>query len=308
MELPNSQLNISHLKMICTINDCETVKEAAEKLYITQPALTNRIREAERRLQTQLFVRRGRKLIMTTAGKRLLHSATKILEELARAEYDIARLSDGVEQVLRLGLPHYASFKWLPSVVSYFNKHFPHIELEITSDAAKQPISALYHGEVDIAMFSSANETFNVDGSDYESTFILKDELVACLSKEHEKSNKAFLLPEDFVSETYITNSAVPEKDREYELFFKKHNTTPKRVLQVGFNEAIIELVKVNLGLSVFSKQQIQPFIEDKLVTAIPLTEEGLHVYWHLAYLNNNELITPVMKLIELLKTYGASR
>ncbi len=308
MELPHSQLNISHLKMICTINGCETVKEAAEKLFITQPALTNRIREAERRLQTQLFVRRGRKLIMTTAGKRLLHSATKILEELARAEYDIARLSDGVEQVLRLGLPHYASFKWLPSVVSYFNQHFPHIELEITSDAAKQPLSALYHGEVDIAMFSSAEQTFEADGSDFQSTFILQDELVACLSQEHDKADKAFLMPEDFISETYITNSAVPEKDREYELFFKKHNITPKRVLQVGFNEAIIELVKVNLGLSVFSKQQISPYLSGHQVNAIPLTQEGLHVYWHLVYLNNQDIAKPVLKLIELLKTYGASR
>ena len=305
MELPHSQLNISHLKMICTIESCDTVKEAAEQLFITQPALTNRIREAERRLKTKLFVRRGRRLIITTAGKRLLHSAQKILEELARAEYDIARLSDGVEQVLRIGLPHYASFKWLPSVVSYFDQSHPNIELEITADAARQPLQALYNGEIDIAMLSSASKSLKLEGKDYDSAFLLQDELIACLSTQHESAGKDFLKPEDFEDQTYITNSAVPEKDREYELFFKPNQVAPKRVLQVGFNDAILELVKVNMGVTIFSKQLALPFLRDKDITSVPLGETGLPVYWHLVYVKEDNIMAPAERLKELLVAFA---
>ena len=125
MDYSKSQLSISHLKMICQLEKFDTVREAAQALFITQPALTNRIREAERRLNTQLFYRRGRRIFMTNAGQRLLVSAKKILEELARAEHDISRLSDGVEQVIRVSLPHYASFTWLPNLITGFSRATP---------------------------------------------------------------------------------------------------------------------------------------------------------------------------------------
>jgi LysR family transcriptional regulator for metE and metH len=305
MDINNSQLNINHLKMIATISQSDTVKEAAQKLFISQPALTNRIREAERRLNTRLFVHHGRKLVISSAGKRLLHSANKILEELARAEYDIARLSHGIEQVLRLGLPHYASFKWLPSVVSYFHRELPNIELEITANAAKQPLTALYNGELDIALISSAQKNLVVDDNAYGSIFILRDELLVCLSSQHKYAGKAYLNAQDFFDETYITNSTVPEKDREYELFFKPHNIIPRKVLQVGFNEAIIELVKVNMGVSILSKQLIQPYLSNQDIHTAKLGESGLNIYWHLVYLKQDPITEPAQILISLFKQYA---
>ena len=302
MDITKSQLNINHLKMICTIAKSDTVKDAAETLFITQPALTNRIREAERRLNTNLFVRRGRKLIISTAGKRLLHSAKKILDELGRAEYDIARLSDGIEQVLRIGLPHYASFKWLPAVVSYFHKEHPKIELEITAENSTQPLNALFNGDIDIAMISSAQKELELDDNAYESIFLLQDELLACLSTNHQKADRSFLLAEDFSDETYITNSTIPEKDREYDLFFKPEKVLPRKVLQVGFNEAIIELVKVNMGITIMSKRLIDPYLKNNNIQTVKLGKMGLKIYWHLVYLKQNQIAKPAKILTDILK------
>jgi len=300
-----SQLSMSHLKMICTIVESNTVKEAAEKLFITQPALTNRIREAERRLNISLFARRRRKLVITTAGKRLLQSAKKILEELERAEYDIARLSDGIDQVLRIGLPHYASFKWLPNVVSYFHRELPHVELEITAEAAIGPLDSLYNGDVDIALVSSKDKHLDIHKNDYDTAFIMQDELLACLSTKHNKATQPFMSAEDFSTETYITNSTVPEKDREYELFFKPHNVLPHKVVQVGFNEAIIELVKVNMGLTIMSKQLIAPYLADGDIKTMCLGEGGLKIHWHLVYLKSSNVAKHAKLLTNILKEHS---
>ena len=302
MDLTKSQLSVSHLKMICQIERCDTVKQAAQSLFISQPALTNRIREAERRLNAKLFVRRGRKLIISNAGKRLLQSAKKILEELARAEYDIARLNDGIEQVLRLGLPHYASFEWLPKAMQFFSEKLPNIELEITAQAALQPLSSLYAGDVDMAMISSANAKLTVDEAIYSTVCIAEDELMACLSVKHRLANKAFVRAEDFADEVYVTNATVPEKDREYELFFKPQNVLPRKVLQVGFNDAIIELVKANAGLSIFSKRQASALNHDDEIKTIKLGQQGLTIYWHLVYLQQPSIESPALLLAKLLK------
>ncbi|KGJ99335.1 LysR family transcriptional regulator [Thalassotalea sp. ND16A] len=306
MNIAKSQLNISHLKMISTIAESETVKEAAEALFITQPALTNRIREAERRLNTELFIRRGRKLVISSSGKRLLHSANKILEELARCEHDIARLSDGVEQVIRIGLPHYASFNWLPNVVAYFHQDYPNTELEISANAQQLPLSALYNGDIDIAMISSANKKLSIDETAYDAIFILQDELMACLSPQHQYAKHKFLTAEDFASQTYITNSTVPEKDREYELFFKPKNIIPKKVLQVGFNEAIIEFIKANMGLTIMTKQLIAPYISKKQIQTTKLGEDGLKIYWHIVYSNKGKIAKQAKALSKILKQHSA--
>lgn len=308
MNVSDIQLNISHLKMICTINDCDTVKDAAERLDITQPALSNRIREAERRLDAKLFVRRGRRLIITTAGKRLLQSARKILDELSRAEQDIDRISQGIEQVIRIGIPHYASFQWLPSVIEYFAKHYPTVDLEIVSDAAKQPINALYQGEVDVVLISSSKSKYEVEGKEHDADFLHSDELVAWVNQQHEYAKRPYLLPQDFVKQTYITNAAVPEKDREYELFFKPNNVVPKKILQVGFNEAILELVKMNMGLSIFSKRLIEQQPVSSSLVPIKLGEEGIHIHWHLVHVKKDDMTEVVANLVNLLSAYFAEQ
>ena len=301
MNINKCQLNISHLKMICTIDQAATVKEAAQALFITQPALTNRIREAERRLKTHLFIRKGRKLIITSAGKRLLDSAQKILEELERAEYDIALLAEGIEQVLRIGTPHYASFKWLPFAINTFNEALPNIELEITANTTHEPMAALLRGDIDIAMISSPKKRLTLDEA-CSASFILQDELLACLSSKHKNASKHYLEAEEFSDEVYITNSTVPEKDREYELFFKPKKILPRKVLQVGFNEAIIELVKANMGLTIMSERLIEAYLFNNEIKTVKLGKSGLKIYWHLVYLKQNKMIKPVKLLTQILQ------
>ncbi len=296
MDISKSQLSISHLKMICELDRCETVKEAAQALFITQPALTNRIREAERRLNAPLFYRRGRKIIMSNAGKRLLYSAQKILQELARAEYDISRLTDGIEQVLRVGVPHYASFQWLPEALKGFHHHFANIEIEISAQTAQQPLKALFNHDIDIAMISSAEQQLTLDDKQFGTMCLVEDELVACVAKSHPKAQQAFMSAKDFADETYVTNSTVPEKDREYELFFKPEGVLPKKVMQVGFNDAIIELVKANLGISIFSKRQITRYLaqhSQQDIQIVPLEKQGLRLFWHLVYLEHPLITEP---------------
>lgn len=304
MDISKSQLTISHLKMICQLAESETVKEAAQALFISQPALTNRIREAEKRLHTQLFYRRGRRIHMSNAGKRLLVSAKKILQELARVEHDISRLTHGVEQVLRISMPHYANFSWLPDVLKGFSLSYPQVEIEITSQSPVKPLQALYSHDVDLAILSSAKAELEIDTEHYVAKMITQDELVACLSSQHAKSTQAYLMPEDFVDQTYVTNSTEAETEREYELFFKPAGVIPPKVLQVGFNDAILALVKANVGVSIFSQRQLTRYLPDASLTTCQLGEAGLPVFWHVVYRKHEHIIAPAEKLFSLLSQH----
>lgn len=304
--LYNSQLTVKHLKMIHAIADSATVREAAESLKISQPALSSRISDAEQRLGIQLFVRRGRKLAISAAGRMLLRSATRILEELARTEHDLSRLSEGIKQVLRVGLPHYSSFTWLPEAIAEFQTELPGVKLEITAEATRDPLNALYQNDIDVALVTSPNRSLHIDEKRVRSIRLFRDEMVASLPIGHAKATEQFLIAEDFVGEIYITNAAIPEKNREYELFFQPQGITPRKVIQVAFNEAILELVKAGMGITIMTRWVLDTHASHAELSELPLTRKGLYINWFAVFAREKKIQAAASLLAKTISEHHA--
>jgi LysR family transcriptional regulator for metE and metH len=301
-----TRLTIKHLQMIHAIESAETMTRAAELLNISQPALSSRLQDAEEILGTRLFHRRGRRLTLSAPGQLLLRSTRSILTELANVENELKTLPNQPTRGLRIGMPQYASFAWLPAAVKRFEKQFPDVELEIVSEAATQPRNALIRGDVDFAIISSPARTIQMDRSRFRSKQLIRDELVALLPANHVKADQPFVVAEDFVSETYITNSAVPERNREYELFFQPNAVYPERVVQVGFTGAILELVAAGIGTTIITRWILESDDRFSEVVTKPLTQSGLFVNWFAIFSNEQEITAQVDALCDVIAKSGA--
>ena len=302
----SSRLTIKHLKMIHAIESAGTLTKAAELLNISQPALSSRLHDAEEILGTRLFHRRGRRLTLSAPGQLLLRSARTILKELATAENELMNLPGQAGQGLRIGMPQYASFSWLPAAVKEFEKLFPSTELEIVSEAALHPRHALSRNEVDIALLSSPTRDIQVDRSRFRSRRLIRDEFVALLPADHPKVDKPFLVADDFIDETYITNNAVPERNREYELFFQPNSIYPERVVQVGFTGAILKLVAAGIGTTIITRWILES--DDRLtgVVSRPLTKSGLFVNWFAIFSRKKDVEAQAQTLCDVIARSGA--
>ncbi|MBY5990887.1 LysR family transcriptional regulator [Ferrimonas balearica] len=271
-------LDLKHLEMIHTLAHSDTVKAAADKLFISQPALSSRIKEAERRLGTPLFVRHGRKLVMSSAGKRLLHSAERVLKELERVEYDIGLLSEGGQQVVRLGLPYLAPRHWLADIYQRMATDCPQLALEVVP-VRQEPLQALRQGEVDIALTVRAQPRESDGGLCHQGLFA--DQLMAVVPADHPLAHKPALVPEDFTALPYITNAAIPERDREHALYFLPNQCAPKRVLQVGYLDVILEMVAQGMGVSILSHWLLASRPDPRLAVR-PLSPAPRALHWDL--------------------------
>lgn len=286
----NPRITIKHLEMIHAIANADSMTRAAEQLNLSQPALSSRLADAEEILGTRLFIRRGRRLSISVPGQMLLQSANSILDELSKVESLLLNYPDQIGQVLRIGMPQYASFGWLPTAIKEFEQMFPHAGLEIVSEAALQPRSALARNEIDIALVSSPDRMMQVDPSRFRCHRLFKDEFIALLPAQHANAGKDYLVAEDFLGETYITNSSVPEKNREYELFFRPQAVSPERVVQVGFTDAALELVAAGIGSTIITRWIGQSHVQHENVVSLPLTKKGLHLYWYAIASRNQEI------------------
>src|ERR1044071_6985866 len=108
------KLDIRHLKLIVAITEEKSVTRAGSRLHLTQSALSHQLRDIEQRLGTALFLRVNKRMVLTQAGERLLHSARIVLRELADAEMDLAQIAGHRKGTLRLSTECYTCYHWLP--------------------------------------------------------------------------------------------------------------------------------------------------------------------------------------------------
>ena len=96
-------LEIKHLRMLRAITESGNMTRAAEKLCLTQSALSQQLKDIEGKLGTDLFYRTRKKMIVTEVGRQLLETATQVIDAVDLAEQDISRKISGERGELKVG-------------------------------------------------------------------------------------------------------------------------------------------------------------------------------------------------------------
>jgi LysR family transcriptional regulator, regulator for metE and metH len=273
------QLEVRHLRLIRAIAEEGSVTKAGNKLYLTQSALSHQLRDLEAKLGATLFSRVNKKMLLTSAGQRVLRAANEILDQLDRVEDDVKRIASNFEGVLRISTECYTCYHWLPPVLKTFNVDYPGIDVRIIVEATADPITALLDGKIDVGLVNSPRQNNKVR---YQPLF--RDEFVVITKKEHPLSLRPFVSPSDFQDQHLIIYSA-PEDNCVFQKLLVPASVTPKRISSVRLTEAIVEMVKAGLGIGVLSKWSIAKELAIGSVQAIPLTKRGFFRTWHAATL-----------------------
>ncbi|MBV1789107.1 LysR family transcriptional regulator [Marinobacterium sp. D7] len=283
--------------MILAIATTGSVSEAASLIGLTQSALSHRIREAERLLNTELFYRKQKRLIPTSAGKRLLQSAKVVLGELERAENDINKLSVGIEHVVRIGNEAYGSYHWLPRFVQGVMAEHPNISVEIIADVSMDPYTALRNGSIDLSIVSGI-----VTKSGFRTLKLFRDEMVVVMPEAHPLTGREWWSPDEIAEYPYITYHTNPGPGREYEQLFSRYQLLPPRVIRAGVTEAVVEFVRTGSGITIMPTWSLQPYLQQGGLRTARATQEGLYIDWQVALRRDERLDSPATLLARALK------
>lgn len=146
-------MELRHLRYFVVVADTCHFGQAAERLEMAQPPLSQQIRQLEAELGTDLFARTTRSVRLTPAGEAFLQDAERILRSVEEAARRVGRFADGKAGTLRLGLTGTASYAQLPILARLVKEQLPDVVLDIRTELLTPAIElALASGDLDVGV------------------------------------------------------------------------------------------------------------------------------------------------------------
>jgi LysR family transcriptional regulator, regulator for metE and metH len=293
------ELEVRHLRLVSAVADVGSLTRAGDQLHLTQSALSHQLRDIESRLGAPLFLRIGKRLVLTPAGERLLASATDVLERLHQTEHDIREMGGDRAGLLRITTECYTCYHWLPRLLLRYRRSFPRVEVRIDVQATHHPIEMLLSGKIDLGIVSTPTRDRRL-----VSRRVFDDELVLIASKRHRFAQQKHVRLADMRDETLFVYPPKEDSGVLQDVLLPA-GALPARVQEVQLTEAITELVKAGLGVAVLARWAVQPLVDAGTLIARPLTARGLHRVWSAVVPRDLAGIDYVTEFIDLLEKHA---
>ncbi|HEX5513839.1 MAG TPA: LysR family transcriptional regulator [Gammaproteobacteria bacterium] len=292
-------LEIRHLQLVRAVAEAGTLTAAAQRLCVTQSALSHRLRELEQRLGCAVFLRQGRRMIPTQVGDRLLAAARGVLDELERARQDLARMTAGELGEIRLSTGCYTAYHWLPRLLPAFQTRYPGVEIRLLPEAMGRLFEALRQRELDLAIAS-----FIPDDPDIEGQRLFEDETLLLVHPEHPAAGRDSLPLQALATERLIIHGSTRSA---YQSFLQRQGVQPREVTELMLSEAIVEWVAAGLGVTLMDRWAAKRYLDLGIVRGLSVAGESLRRSWYAVTLRG-ERPAYVQALAEMIRNNPPTR
>ncbi|QKX06469.1 LysR family transcriptional regulator [Aquimarina sp. TRL1] len=274
-------ISLRNLKLVNVIVKEGSVTKAAEKLFLSQPALSHQLKKLEEEIGLKIFNRLNKKLILTEAGQILYETSEKLLVSFHLLNSELEELKKGKKKKIRLTTECYTCYHWLPKVVQEFRKENPDINVQINTEATKEPLQYLLEGKIDMAIVSNRSNSPSIHFAP-----LITDEMVVIISKESDLRDFENLVLSDLANQNLILYDIPEERNYVLTNILRNDLSLVKSVQKIQLTEAIIQLVSANLGISIMAKWAVEPFLQNNYLKIIPFKTNQGQRNWFIASLN----------------------
>ena len=266
-----SHVELRHLRTLVALRDTGSLVEAADRVFLTQSALSHQIKDLESRIGAPLFVRKTRPVRFTSAGNRLLRLADEVLPRVHSAELDLQRLAGGESGRIYMAIECHSCFEWLLPAIDRYRDQWPDVELDISSGFHFAPLPALGRGDLDLVITADPIEDDNVH---YFPLFSYEAQLA--LGKNHVLVAKDWVEPGDLRQEVVITYPVDRDRLDLFTSFLDPAGVEPKRVRHAELTTMIVQLVASGRGVTCLPNWALHEYLENEYVAVKSLGEEGV--------------------------------
>ena len=238
-------MDIRQLRTLKAIHDTGSLVSAAERLHLTQSALSHQLRELETELDAVVLIRKTRPPRFTQIGERLLALADTVLPALREAERDIIKLRGGQAGRLIMAIECHSWYERLMPTLDLFRKHWHEVEIDYQSGFHGDAQDDLQNNRLDWVVTSNPSQ---VPGISYQPLFQYEPLLV--LSNTHALNQKRDIVPADLAEETLITYPVDSDRLDIFQHFLTPAGVVPAKLRSTELTLMMVQLVASGRGVA----------------------------------------------------------
>jgi DNA-binding transcriptional LysR family regulator len=247
-------LDNQNLKAFITVAEMGSFSEAADRLYLTQSAISKRIALLEQQIGKRLFDRIARQVSLTEAGNELLPRARRILQEYENALQAINDLSGEASGTLRLAISHHLGLHRLPPILKQFAQQYPNVTLDIEFMDSEKAYEQVLHGDSEVAVITLAREAHQK----INSKVIWNDPLRFICAQDHPLAQIKQPELKDLADYPIILPGINTYTGQIIQNLFQKEGIPLKAPMSTNYLETISTMVEIGLGWSVLPETLVR--------------------------------------------------
>jgi len=256
-------MDINNIKAFVTVADTGSFSNAAEVLYITQPAVSKRVAAMESSLSAKLFDRIGRRIMLTEAGQTILPKCRLILDTVDDTNKIIHNLSGQVTGALSIGTSHHIGLHHLPPVIREYVRLYPEVEMDIHFQSSEKICEMVIDGDLELGIITLPL----VVPENLSAQVLWQDQMQLVINAQHNLTRENEYRLQQFTE----INAILPERGTYTHSIIEKEFEKNKLKLHSKFSTNYLETIKmmvsVGLGWSVLPETLID---KDLFVISIP--------------------------------------
>lgn len=273
--------DVHALRVFCAVAQNLSFTRAAETLFLTQSAVSHQVAALEKQLNAPLFERRGRTVALTPAGNVLYDRSQRVFAALDGAADAVRQAAQPGLGRLRIGASPTACQYLVPESLREFRECFPNYLLSITPGDSPAVAERVIDGSIDLGIMIRPEQRERGGRLVYHELF--EDVLGFLLAPLHPWARQGKVDRREIADQRMVLYSRKSATFRAVERWFLKMKTPLRDPIELGSMEAIKELVKLGLGISVMAPWVARPELNQGSLVWLPLPGGRVSRQWCVA-------------------------
>jgi DNA-binding transcriptional LysR family regulator len=248
-------VNFRQLELFVAITETGSFSRGAEAVFLTQSTVSQHMAALENELETELFDRLGRGVVLTAGGERFLVHARRVLAERDALLQSMASFHGLEKTLLKIGASNIPANYLIPPLVTMLKKKHPGITLTMLTGDSREMISSLEKAEIELAVVGSCLSTKKI-----EFTPLITDSLILIVGPNHRWAKRESLSLAELVSEPFVVRETGSGSGQALNEALKEQGLDPEELpigARLGSNEAVLQTVAEGFGCAFVSELSV---------------------------------------------------
>ncbi len=274
---------------------------AAEVLHLTQPTVSMQIKKLSDHIGLPLFEQRGRKLQLTSAGKKTLDASRDILNRLELLGGEISSLTGEMKGELRIAVVTTAKY-FMPHLLGAFIQRYPDVQPRLFVTNREKILQRLQENEDDLLIMGRAPKGLEVEAMPF-----LDNDLVVIAPPKHRLAKKRAIPLEQLLKERFLLRERGSGTRLATDELFSKWGLSLEPYMELGSIEAIKQAVMADLGISVMSQHNLRLELDGKKICMLNVKGFPLHRHWFAVHASDRKPSFVSQAFLDFIRDEGSA-